>query len=174
MSVTLPGIKIKRCMRGRCEQNSAVECCSFSHRLIYMILRGWGEACQERHGQASQVRKNQIESWIISRCSPVVHVIRESQGRRQRRKNSGQKAQCKQRQRGRTQGGLGTLQDIEYAVYSPSLLQVWRFLDLFAAKSLQLCPTLYDPIDGSPPGSPIPGILQTRTLEWVAISFSNA
>ena len=43
-----------------------------------------------------------------------------------------------------------------------------------AAKSLQLCPTLYDPIDGSPPGLPIPGILQARTLEWVAISFSNA
>ena len=43
-----------------------------------------------------------------------------------------------------------------------------------AAKSLQLCPTLCDPIDGSPPGSPIPGILQARTLEWVAISFSNA
>ena len=43
-----------------------------------------------------------------------------------------------------------------------------------AAKSLQLCPTLWDPIDGSPPGSPIPGILQARTLEWVAISFSNA
>ena len=43
-----------------------------------------------------------------------------------------------------------------------------------AAKSLQLCPTLCDPIDGSPPGSTIPGILQARTLEWVAISFSNA
>ena len=43
-----------------------------------------------------------------------------------------------------------------------------------AAKSLQLCLTLCDPIDGSPPGSPIPGILQARTLEWVAISFSNA
>ena len=42
------------------------------------------------------------------------------------------------------------------------------------AKSLQLCPTLCDPIDSSPPGSPIPGILQARTLEWVAISFSNA
>ena len=40
-----------------------------------------------------------------------------------------------------------------------------------AAKSLQSCPTLCDPIDGSPPGSPIPGILQARTLEWVAISF---
>ena len=43
-----------------------------------------------------------------------------------------------------------------------------------AAKSLQSCPTLCDPIDGSPPGSPVPGILQTRTLEWVAISFFNA
>ena len=43
-----------------------------------------------------------------------------------------------------------------------------------AAKLLQSCPTLCDPIDGSPPGPPIPGILQARTLEWVAISFSNA
>ena len=43
-----------------------------------------------------------------------------------------------------------------------------------AAKSLQSCPTLCDPIDGSPPGSPVPGIFQARTLEWVAISFSNA
>ena len=43
-----------------------------------------------------------------------------------------------------------------------------------AAKSLQSCPTPCDPIDGSPPGTPVPGILQARTLEWVAISFSNA
>ena len=43
-----------------------------------------------------------------------------------------------------------------------------------AAKSLQSCPTLCDPIDRSPPGSTVPGILQARTLEWVAISFSNA
>ena len=43
-----------------------------------------------------------------------------------------------------------------------------------AAKSLQSCPTLCDPIDGSPSGSPVPVILQARTLEWVAISFSNA
>ena len=43
-----------------------------------------------------------------------------------------------------------------------------------AAKSLQSCPTLCDPTDGSPPGSPVPGILQARTLEWVAMSFSNA
>ena len=43
-----------------------------------------------------------------------------------------------------------------------------------AAKLLQSCPTLCNPIDGSPPGSPVPGILQARTLDWVAISFSNA
>ena len=43
-----------------------------------------------------------------------------------------------------------------------------------AAKSLQSCPTLSDPIDSNPPGSPVPGILQARTLEWVAISFYNA
>ena len=42
-----------------------------------------------------------------------------------------------------------------------------------AGKSLQSCPTLCDPMDGSPPGSAVPGILQARTLEWVAISFSN-
>ena len=47
-------------------------------------------------------------------------------------------------------------------------------IQLAFAKSLQSCPTLCDPIDGSPPGSPVPGILQARTLEWVAISFSNA
>ena len=46
--------------------------------------------------------------------------------------------------------------------------------DAAAAKSLQSCPTLCDPIDGSPPGSAIPGILQARTQEWIAISFSNA
>ena len=49
-----------------------------------------------------------------------------------------------------------------------------HFAAATAAKSLQPCPTLCDPIDGSPPGSPVPGILQARTLEWVAISFSNA
>jgi len=43
-----------------------------------------------------------------------------------------------------------------------------------AAKSFQSCPTLCDPRDDSPPGSPVPGILQAKTLEWVAISFSNA
>ena len=48
------------------------------------------------------------------------------------------------------------------------------YMNIYAAKSLQSCPTLCDPIDGSPPGSPVPGILQARTLEWVAISFSNA
>ena len=63
------------------------------------------------------------------------------------------------------------------------LLQGWKNKDILilesaaaaaAAKSLQLCLTLCDPIASSPPGSPVPGILQARTLEWVAISFSNA
>ena len=50
----------------------------------------------------------------------------------------------------------------------------FRIAATAAVKSLQSCPTLCNPIDGSPPGSPVPGILQARTLEWVAISFSNA
>ena len=54
------------------------------------------------------------------------------------------------------------------------MLKIFLNLLAAAAKSLQSCPTLCDPIDGSPPGSPVPGILQARTLEWVAISFSNA
>ena len=53
-------------------------------------------------------------------------------------------------------------------------IKEWTYMCPAAAKSLQSCPTLCDPIDGSPPGSPIPGILQAKTLEWVAISFSNA
>ena len=67
------------------------------------------------------------------------------------------------------------------SAFSKSSLNIWKFLVhvLFklaaaAAKSLQLCSTLCNPIDGSPPASPVPGILQARTLEWVAISFSNA
>ena len=48
------------------------------------------------------------------------------------------------------------------------------FLPMLTAKSLQSCPIMCDHIDGSPLGSPVPGILQARTLEWVAISFSNA
>ena len=51
---------------------------------------------------------------------------------------------------------------------------LFNMLSAAAAKSLQSCPTLCDPIDGSPPGFPVPGILQARILEWVAISFSNA
>ena len=56
------------------------------------------------------------------------------------------------------------------------LLQSYIYLSIAAAaaKSRQSCPTLCDPIDGSPTGSPVPGILQARTLEWVAISLSNA
>ena len=55
-----------------------------------------------------------------------------------------------------------------------NLSHSWLFWNLTAAKSLQSCPTLCNTIDGIPPRSPVPGILQARTLEWVAISFSNA
>ena len=58
--------------------------------------------------------------------------------------------------------------------YSLGISNFLEEISAAAAKSLQSCPTLCDPIDGSPPGSPFPGILQARTLEWVAISFSNA
>ena len=66
--------------------------------------------------------------------------------------------------------------DCSHAVkrHLPLGRKVMTNLAAAAAKSLQSCPTLCDPIDGSPPGSPVPGILQARTLEWVAISFSNA
>ena len=57
-------------------------------------------------------------------------------------------------------------------IYSTTIY--WELTAAAAAKSLQSCPTLCDPRDGSPPGSSVPGILQARTLEWVAISFSNA
>ena len=57
--------------------------------------------------------------------------------------------------------------------YMPELYMI-NFTTVAAAKLLQSYPTLCDPIDGSPPGSAVPGILQARTLEWVAISFSNA
>ena len=59
-------------------------------------------------------------------------------------------------------------------VHIRKCLDIYMSAAAAAAASLQSCPTLCDPIDGSPPGSPIPGILQARTLEWVAISFSNA
>ena len=70
---------------------------------------------------------------------------------------------------------LGTYyQDLWLKFFLPELVKANSDLTAAAAKSLQLCPTLCNTIDGSPPGSPVPGILQARTLEWVAISFSNA
>ena len=62
--------------------------------------------------------------------------------------------------------------NVELSDFSP--IQIVSDSAAAAAESLQSCPTLCDPIDGSPPGSPVPGILQARTLEWVAISFSSA
>ena len=64
---------------------------------------------------------------------------------------------------------------VQWQTYSlPFILLPGAAAVAAAAKSLQLCPTLCDPRDGSPPGSPFPGILQERTLEWVAVCFSNA
>ena len=61
-----------------------------------------------------------------------------------------------------------------HILLKPSLENFEHYFAAVAAKSLQSCLTMCEPIDGSPPGSPVPGILQARTLEWVAISFSNA
>ena len=58
-------------------------------------------------------------------------------------------------------------------LYITEVKTTHEYISAAAAKSLQSCPTLCDPTDGSPPGSVIPGILQARTLEWVAISFSE-
>ena len=70
---------------------------------------------------------------------------------------------------------LGDLPDLGIKPRSPTVqADALTYAAAAAAKSLQSCPTLCDPMDGSPPGSPVPEILQPRTLEWVAISFSNA
>ena len=76
----------------------------------------------------------------------------------------------------------GSGRPLEEEMSTDSSILAWRIpwteeparLGPAAAKSLQSCPTLCDTIDGSPPGFPVPGILQARALEWVAISFSNA
>ena len=70
---------------------------------------------------------------------------------------------------GKVQTFVKNLLNVYLRVYLHTLQMIYS-----AAKSLQSCPTLCDPVDGSPPGSPVPGILQARTLEWVAISSSNA
>ena len=66
------------------------------------------------------------------------------------------------------------LANMLYFIYKSYMRVYIRYAAAAAAKLLQSCPTLCDPIDGSPPGSAIPGILQARTLEWVAISFPSA
>ena len=67
-----------------------------------------------------------------------------------------------------------TTEDIQMAYKHMKICSTSYVIAAAAAKSLQPCLTLCDPIDSSPPGSPVPGILQARTPEWVAISFSNA
>ena len=72
-------------------------------------------------------------------------------------------------------GWEASLGENEFLCCSPAIITtLLNSYAAAAAKSLQSCPTLCDPTDGSPPGSPVPGILQARTLEWLAISFSNA
>ena len=66
------------------------------------------------------------------------------------------------------------LQRVRHDLATEQQQQIRALMSAAAAKLLQSCPTLCDPIDGSPPGSPVPGILQARKLEWVAIFFSNA
>ena len=85
-------------------------------------------------------------------------------------------AEFKERQRDREPGGSSIvfLTDQQKSCsISSSIFYLLKAHTAAAAKSLQSCPTLCDPIDGSPPGSPVPGILQARLLEWVAISFSE-
>ena len=81
------------------------------------------------------------------------------------------KAESKRREQQMTQlDGITNSMDMNFS----KLREIVAEEPAAAAKSLQLCPTPWDPIDGSPPGSPIPGILQAGSLEWIAISFSNA
>ena len=65
-------------------------------------------------------------------------------------------------------------QNLSLLTSDPAVVPGYSVTTTTTTKSLQSCPTLCDPIDGSPPSSPVPGILQARTLEWVAVSFSNA
>ena len=73
-----------------------------------------------------------------------------------------------------SRGSSGLRDQTRVSCTAGRFFTIWATAAAAAAKLLQSCPTLCDPIDGSPPGSPVPGILQARTLERVAISFSNA
>ena len=85
---------------------------------------------------------------------------------------NGNPLQCSCLENPRDSQGLSSSSNNIHEIHFSFSLQL--FVAAAAGKSLQSCPTLCDPIDGSPPGSPVPAILQARTLEWVAISFSNA
>ena len=109
------------------------------------------------------VRFFSMGSWVLE-----VHVFTVQRRERSVRMNSHRRCGTS---RGLTWYGWEFSQLFYVKFYKPSLCSTTATA---AAKSLQSCPTLCDPIDGSPPGSTIPGILQARTLEWVAISFSYA
>ena len=81
---------------------------------------------------------------------------------------------CHSLLRTQVQSLVGELRSCKLQGSPQNKTSIWTFEGAAAAKSRQSCPTLCDPTDGSPPGSPVPGILKARTLEWVAIAFSNA
>ena len=99
--------------------------------------------------------------WLLSTSTPPLTSCRRKENSRERRREGSKTRKFSQ------------LKNI-FHVYQYLSISVATAAAATAAKSLQSCPTLCDPIDCSPPGSPVPGILQARTLEWVAISFSNA
>ena len=114
---------------------------------------------------------HQIRLLVHTIMQEIVNTLREEREKKKSKRERGQEIRKQHinisgvRGWARWIGRLG----LTYLYYAHE-----KFTQCFAAKSLQSCPTLCDLIDGSPPGSPVPGILQARTLEWVAVSLSNA
>ena len=122
----------------------------------------------------SAIKRNTFESVLI-RWLKLEPIVQSEVSQKKEKDNGADEFICKaamEKQTQRTdlctQGERG-----EVEMYGESIMETYVIAAAAAAKSLQSCPTLCDPIDGSPPGFPVPGILQARTLEWVAISFSN-